>query len=85
MAADGQSYQDRSHPRPVVTVQRALVTHGKRAAAPIARVEAARVIPRIALSEGQGVPNVRRGGIVRAARGEAPFELWSLPHESVAA
>lgn len=83
MAVDGQSYQDRSHPRPVVTVQKAFVTHGKRASGPIVRKEAARVIPRVALVEGQSVPSVRRGGMVRGVRADAPFEHWSPPRESI--
>ena len=83
MALEGHSYQDRSHPRPVVTVQKAFVTHGKRASAPVARREAARVISRVALVEGQGVPNVRRGGVVRGEHADSPFEHWSLPRESI--
>ncbi len=85
MAEEGQSYHERSHPRPVATVQKAVVTHGKRAAKPIVRAEAVRVIPRLALVEGAGVPNVRRGGIVRAPHAHDPFEHWSLPREASAA
>jgi hypothetical protein len=68
MAEEGQSYHERSHPRPVVTVQKAVVTHGKRPAKPIVRAEAVRVIPRLALVEGDGVPNIRRGGTARVVR-----------------
>ena len=85
MATEGQSYHERSHPRPVVTVQKAVVTHGKRVSGPIRRKESARVISRVALVEGQVVPNLRRGGMVRGASTVSSFESWSLPRESFAA
>ncbi len=74
----------RSQPRPTEAVQRAFVTHGKRAPMPVVREGAARVIPRTALLEGNEVPNLRRGGMVRGPRVGQSFEGWTPSFESPA-
>jgi len=85
MAEPGNSFHERSYPRPVVTVQKAFVTHGKRIPVHVVRATAARVIPRIVLADGQAAPNLRRGGIVRESCGEASFERWAPAKEPIAA